>query len=319
MEKNITPVGSGELVEKGSLTFEEHVSKIQSIQTQIKRNIFELANAVSDAYDQLDSSSVSALAQQLGMGRSTLYQWKAISESKFLNQYQHLLPDVFSSLYSIVTLEGKVRAVSSSDSETYERLATFVDEGRFFQEMSNGHVRELISEVDYELKRRINSDRAITKRDVVADTALATGGNTDTLANFLEKKVVFKTFLISPSFDVLKKYASGGFTEEDIHIDLPVTDLRDITTDGSILCALLVPNRYLPTGLMMMNAWGFAYSDIHARPDKHQLLIGWRGASQQVSINSFTPIAEQLQILGSPPFLSVWGKETNLNDWSHVL
>lgn len=317
--KEVSDVRTGDLLQAGDLSYDEHLEKIRDIHTEFRRNLFSLSNAVKDAVDQLGEDSLASLANDLGMGKSTLYQFNAIANSRFLYDFQHLLPDVFTSLHHIVTLENQLRKYIGDAQKAYDQLATYVEQGRFHPSMSINDVKELRTEVDNIYTETTKDSRAIDFRNAVSGTTLASGGENGSLEWFLSEKKVFKTLFITPTNDMLKKYAQIGFTEEDLANEFPIAEINDQTRDGSILGAVLVPNRYLPVGLMMMNAWGYSYADIHARPDKHQLLIGWRGTARTTEISTFTPIPEQLQMFGDAPFVTVWGESSKLNDWSHII
>lgn len=319
MKKEVSDTRSGDLLHAGQLSYDEHLSKIRDIHTQFRRNLFSLSYAVKAAVDQLGEDDLASLARDLGMGKSTLYQFNAIANSRFLYDYQHLLPDVFTSLHHIVTLENQLQKYIGNADRAYDQLATFVEEGRFHPSMSINDVKELRSEVDSIYTKTTKVSRAIDFRNTVSGTTLASGGENASLERFLSEKKVFKTLFITPTNHMLKKYAQIGFTEEDIANEFPIAQINDQTRDGSILGGVLVPNKYLPVGLMMMNAWGYSYSDIHARPEKHQLLIGWRGAARTTEIDTFAPIHEQLQMFGDEPYVTVWGEWSKLKDWSHII
>ena len=317
--KELSDVRTGDLLQAGDLSYDEHLEKIRDIHTEFRKSLFALSYAVKDAVDQLGEESLASLAIDLGMGKSTLYQFNAIANSRFLYDFQHLLPDVFTSLHHIVILENQLKKYVGDTQKAYDRLSVLVEQGRFHPSMSINDVKELRSEVDRDFNDSNQEQRAIDARDKISGTVLATGGENGSLEWFLSKKTVFKTIFITPTNDMLKKYAQIGFTEEDIANAFPIAEINDQTRDGSILGAVLVPNRYVPVGLMMMNAWGYSYSDIHARPNKYQLLIGWRGTARATEISAHIPVPEQLQMFGDGPFTTVWGETSKLNDWSHII
>ena len=316
--KEVSDVRTGDLLQAGDLSYDEHLEKIRDIHTEFRRNLFALSYAVKDAVDQLGEESLASLAHDLAMGKSTLYQFNAIANSRFLYDYQHLLPDVFTSLHHIVILENQLSKQIGSREKAYDQLATFVEQGRFHPSMSINDVRELRSEVENIYAETIKESRALNFRKAVSKTTLVTGSESGSLDWFLSEKKVFKTLLITPTEQMLRKYSQIGYTEEDIANEYPIAEINDQTRDGSILGALLMPNRYLPVGMMMLSAWGFSYSDIHARPNKHQLLIGFRGTKRTIEVGTESSIAEQLQNIGKAPFVTVWGDPSDLKDWSHI-
>lgn len=316
--KEVSEYSAGELLSAGELSYDEHLEKIRDIHTEFRRNLFALSYAVKDAVDQLGEESLASLAHDLAMGKSTLYQFNAIANSRFLYDYQHLLPDVFTSLHHIVILENQLSKQIGSREKAYDQLATFVEQGRFHPSMSINDVRELRSEVEQIYAETTKETRALNFRKSVSGTTLVTCSESGSLDWFLSEKKVFKTLLITPTDQMLRKYSQIGYTEEDIANEYPIAEINDQTRDGSILGALVIPNRYLPVGMTMLSAWGFSYSDIHARPNKHQLLIGFRGTKRTIEVGTETCIAEQLQIVGKAPFVTVWGDPSDLKDWSHI-
>ena len=300
----------GELLDPNQLTFNEHLERIQKLRNSIRKSVLEMANAIKDALDQLEDETFTHLANELGMGRSTLYKWKDIADSNFLTNNQDALPESFTSLYKIALIEKKVVKVKKTDSLSY--LRDYLDKGIINPQMTIEDVnvlKKLIAE-DF-LKSKAAKQRKTTGHSVPSRTAITS------IKDLVSKKKVFKTFIIEPNQADLSKFSEVGYFDEDIRTEIPIDKLLDSPLDGSVLGVIIVPNRYLPTGLKMMSAWGFNYADLVPAEDKRQMLIGWRGRGKNLRwLETEHELFEEVERVGQRPFISIWYDTGSRTGWS---
>ena len=303
---------SGQLLGANELTLDDHIEKIGEIRTQIKEAVLEFANAVKDAYDQLEDDTFTELAKQLGMGRSTLYKWCGIANSKFLMNNQELLPEAFGSLYGIVEVERMVIA-EHGETGAKKYLGNFVKKGLFHPTMRI----EDVSNIKNRVKEDFDKGRAAAQRNATGHT-VPQRPTSKPIDDLVSKKKVYKTFVIEPPKEDLIKFSQSGYFQDDIRREIPIDRLLDQTADGSVLGVVIVPNKYLPTGLEMMSAWGFTYADIVPAEEKRQMLIGWRGRGNPHRLQTEYDLFEELERIGKTPRISIWYETEGRKGWSSV-
>ena len=73
------------------LSIDDHVIKINLAKNKVKNSIFEMAEAITNALNQLENSQVE-LALKLGMSKGTLSKWHSIGSSNNIMavSYTHL-------------------------------------------------------------------------------------------------------------------------------------------------------------------------------------------------------------------------------------
>ena len=61
------------------MSLDDHVIKINLAKNKVKNSLFEMAEAITNALNQLENSQVE-LAQKLGMSRGTLSKWQVLQD-----------------------------------------------------------------------------------------------------------------------------------------------------------------------------------------------------------------------------------------------
>lgn len=83
-----------------TMSLEDHVKKINLAKSKVKNSIFEMAEAITNAVNQLDNQQKD-LAQKLGMSRGTLSKWIAIGSNQSLMNMKNSVPESFDTLYQL--------------------------------------------------------------------------------------------------------------------------------------------------------------------------------------------------------------------------
>jgi hypothetical protein len=300
---------TGELIGANQQTFQEHIERIQSIRNRIKKSVLEMSDAVSEAYEQLGDETFTELAKQLGMGRGTLYKWKDIAHSKFIADQRDMMPETFTSLYEIAVIEKKVRQENKKGADKV--LKDYVTSGLVHPKMSIDDVMNLKTSV----ARGLMSLVALNQRKNT-NHIQPLKSSKSSIDKIVETKKVFKTFVIEPRTEDLKKFSQDGFFDQDIRGALPIDRLTDTSIDGGILAVCIVPNKFLPIGLKMLKSWGFKYADIVSGEEKRQMLIGWRGKSRPVRLETEHDLFHELERVGQEPRISIWYENLKRPRWS---
>ena len=302
----MTEVKTGELLDQNTLTLNEHIERIQTIRSRIRRGVMDMAIAVKDAYDQLDESTFTELASNLGMGRSTLYQWLDIGNSPFLEHHHPALPETFTTLHKITLMEKSLLR-EANEQVARERLEGFINDGVFHPKMKLEDV-----------KRAYDQIKGSTAR-ITYQTSRATEPAKTTIDELVSARSVYKTIVVEPSLEHLKQFSQHGIWEDDIAKELPIYKLTDQTADGSVLGVVLVPTKYLPAGLMMLSAFAFTFADAFTAKNSRIILVGWRGRATKFRLSGEEELEDEVYRVGSAPRLSIGYEPFRDEDgWSYA-
>ena len=88
------------------MSLEDHVIKINLAKNKVKMSIFEMAEAITNAVNQLENRQTE-LASKLGMSKGTLSKWLSIGSCNSLISVKELAPTSFDSLYQLSTLDNQ--------------------------------------------------------------------------------------------------------------------------------------------------------------------------------------------------------------------
>ena len=76
------------------MSLEDHIAKINLAKIKVKISIFEMAEAITDAVNQLENRQIE-LASKLGISKGTLSKWLSIGSSNSLITVKELAPNSF--------------------------------------------------------------------------------------------------------------------------------------------------------------------------------------------------------------------------------
>ena len=88
------------------MSIDDHVIKINLAKNRVKNSIFEMADAITNALNQLENRQVE-LAQKLGMSKGTLSKWYSIGSNNNIMEIRELAPPSFDSLYQLRVLDNQ--------------------------------------------------------------------------------------------------------------------------------------------------------------------------------------------------------------------
>ena len=88
------------------MSLDDHVTKISLAKSKVKISIFEMAEAITNAVNQLENRQTE-LASKLGMSKGTLSKWFSIGSSNSLISVKQFAPTSFDSLYQLSALDNK--------------------------------------------------------------------------------------------------------------------------------------------------------------------------------------------------------------------
>ena len=88
------------------MSLDDHVKKISLAKSKVKISIFEMADAITNAVNQLENRQTE-LANKLGMSKGTLSKWFSIGSSNSLISVKQFAPTSFDSLYQLSALDNQ--------------------------------------------------------------------------------------------------------------------------------------------------------------------------------------------------------------------
>ena len=88
------------------MPLDDHVIKINLAKNRVKNSMFEMADAITNALNQLENRQ-DELAQKLGMSKGTLSKWHSIGSNNNLMEIRELTPSSFDSLYQLSVLDNQ--------------------------------------------------------------------------------------------------------------------------------------------------------------------------------------------------------------------
>ena len=311
------------------LTLDQHANRIKEAIDKTRSSLFELVDVVKEAYDQLGGEVFgNQLAEKLGMSPSTLSRWKNIGESKVVTLNQSKLPNTFSTLYEIASLEKKYVDQFGED-RGLERLQSIIDRGGISVDSQQSDIKKLSDRIDKTIKAKHKDKR---EKDILrlVGKSVADEKVDSTLSGFLDKQIVYKNYVVLPPNDLLSKWGKDDVFSSDIAEEFALVDLRAPSQKDFLQCLIVVPAHHVETGLKILSAFGFSYRDMYVpsldssdyQNLKHQdiVLRGERGSGSfdqkatlaSTSLDDLLVFAEQI---GSAPNLLVFD-QTNKENWA---
>ena len=234
------------------MSIDDHVIKINLAKNKVKNSIFEMADAITNALNQLENRQVE-LAQKLGMSKGTLSKWHSIGSNNNIMGIRELAPPSFDSLYQLSVL----------DNQYYKYYGKEKGEEKFVKLFKNKVVTPLSQRNDIKKilklhKQKLNSQNVSTK---VFDNQKF---NSEIKLSILVKsKLHFNTIIIIPSDNQIDKWKNFS-SIKDINFDYPIRSLEGLDKNIFQQCLIKVKAKHIDTSINCLNSWGYKYNKIMA-------------------------------------------------------
>ena len=88
------------------MSIDDHVDKINEAKNKVQNGIFEMAEAITEAVNQLDGRQAE-LSEKLGMSKGTISKWVSIGSNTRLVKMKDKAPLSFNSLYQLSSLDNQ--------------------------------------------------------------------------------------------------------------------------------------------------------------------------------------------------------------------
>ncbi len=302
------------------MSIDDHVKKINLAKNNVKKSIFEMADAITNALNQLENKQVE-LAQKLGMSKGTLSKWHSIGSNNNIMGIRELAPPSFDSLYQLSVL----------DNQYYKYYGKEKGGEKFVKLFKNKVVTPLSQRNDIKKilklhKQKLNSQNVSTK--VLYNEKF----NSEIKLSILVKsKLHFNTIIIIPSESQIDKWKNFS-SKEDINFDYPIRSLENADKNIFQQCLIKVKAKHIDTSINCLYSWGYKYTRIMAPKQpksglvdlssKFVLVVGSKGLSKNntltIKSDQSTDLIDYAKKTGNSPFLFI-GEVVNEKNWMYCI
>ena len=308
------------------MSIDDHVDKINEAKNKVQNGIFEMAEAITEAVNQLDGRQAE-LSEKLGMSKGTISKWVSIGSNRRLVKMKDKAPLSFNSLYQLSSLDNQYNKIYGQK----------VAEKKFLELFENEKITPLSQRNDIDKivryqkkiitnKTRDNKESIVTQPEGQAKTTV----NSEMKLHVLIKSnLFFNTIIVVPSSDQLEKWK---YIRSDINEDYPLKNLEN--PDKNILqqCIIKVKARDIDVAMSCLNNWGYNYSNILIPNQKKNALVsihneyvvirGERGQPKEIhsviKSNNSVDLINYAENIGKEPFLFV-GEVIKVKNWVYCV
>ena len=308
------------------MSIDDHVDKINEAKNKVQNGIFEMAEAITEAVNQLDGRQAE-LSEKLGMSKGTISKWVSIGSNRLLVKMKDKAPLSFNSLYQLSSLDNQYNKIYGQK----------VAEKKFLELFENEKITPLSQRNDIDKiirsqkktitnKTRDNKESIVTHPEGQAKTAVNSEMKLQVL---IKSNLFFNTIIVVPSFNQLEKWK---YTRSDINEDYPLRNLEN--PDKNILqqCIIKVKARDIDVAMSCLDNWGYNYSNILIPNQKKNALVsihneyvvirGERGRPKDINSviksNNSVDLINYAENIGAEPFLFV-GEIIKAKNWVYCV
>ena len=304
------------------MSIDDHVDKINEAKNKVQNGIFEMAEAITEAVNQLDGRQAE-ISEKLGMSKGTSSKWVSIGSNRRLVKMKDKAPLSFNSLYQLSSLDNQYNKIYGQK----------VAEKKFVELFENEKITPLsqrndIDKIIRSQKQTITNKTRDNKESIVTqpEGQVKTQVNSEMkLQVLIKSNLFFNTIIVVPSFNQLEKWK---YTRSDINEDYPLRNLEN--PDKNILqqCIIKVKARDIDVAMLCLNNWGYNYSNILIPNQKKNALVsihneyvvirGERGRPKDINSviksNNSVDLINYAENIGAEPFLFV-GEIIKAKNW----
>ena len=308
------------------MSIDDHVDKINEAKNKVQNGIFEMAEAITEAVNQLDGRQAE-LSEKLGMSKGTISKWVSIGSNRRLVKMKDKAPLSFNSLYQLSSLDNQYNKIYGQK----------VAEKKFLELFENEKITPLSQRNDIDKiirsqkkiitnKTRDNKENIVTHPEGQAKTTVNSEMKLQVL---IKSNLFFNTIIVVPSSNQLEKWK---YTRSDINEDYPLRNLEN--PDKNILqqCIIKVKARDIDVAMSCLNNWGYNYSNILIPNQKKNALVsihneyvvirGERGRPKDINSviksNNSVDLINYAENIGAEPFLFV-GEIIKAKNWVYCV
>ena len=310
------------------MSIDDHVYKINQAKNKVQNGIFEMAEAVTEAVNQLDGRQIE-LSERVGMSKGTISKWVSIGSNRRLTKIKEMAPLSFNSLYQL----------SSLDNYYNKYYGQKVGEKKFLELFQNKKITPLSQRNDVDkiirFQKQIIKNTIQTKNENIVksfkDRAKPVVKSEMKLQVLIKSNLFFNTIIIVPSLKQLEKWKYIK-SDNSINEDYPLRQLENSNKNIFQQCIIKVKARNIDVAISCLNNWGYNYSNILIPTQTKKALVGLheeyiiirgtRGQSQDVysviKSNNSDDLINYAEKIGIEPFLFV-GEVTTAKNWVYCV
>ena len=308
------------------MSIDDHVDKINEAKNKVQNGIFEMAEAITEAVNQLDGRQAE-LSEKLGMSKGTISKWVSIGSNTRLVKMKDKAPLSFNSLYQLSSLDNQYNKIYGQK----------VAEKKFLELFENEKITPLsqrndIDKIIRSQKQTITNKTRDNKESIVTHPegqAKSPVNSEMKLQVLIKSNLFFNTIIVVPSSNQLEKWK---YTRSDINEDYPLRNLEN--PDKNILqqCIIKVKARDIDVAMSCLDNWGYIYSNILIPNQKKNALVsihneyvvirGERGRPKDINSviksNNSDDLINYAENIGIEPFLFV-GEIIKAKNWVYCV
>ena len=308
------------------MSIDDHVDKINEAKNKVQNGIFEMAEAITEAVNQLDGRQAE-LSEKLGISKGTISKWVSIGSNRLLVKMKDKAPLSFNSLYQLSSLDNQYNKIYGQK----------VAEKKFLELFENEKITPLsqrndIDKIIRSQKKIITTTTKDNKGSIVnhLEAQAKTAVNSEMKLHVLIKSnLFFNTIIVVPSSNQLEKWK---YIRNDINEDYPLRNLENPDKNIIQQCIIKVKARDIDVAMSCLNNWGYNYSNILIPNQKKNALVsinneyvvikGERGRSKEINSviksNNSDDLINYAENIGVEPFLFV-GEIIKAKNWVYCV
>ena len=308
------------------MSIDDHVDKINEAKNKVQNGIFEMAEAITEAVNQLDGRQAE-LSAKLGMSKGTISKWVSIGSNRLLVKMKDKAPLSFNSLYQLSSLDNQYNKIYGQKVAEKKFLELFENE-KITPLSQRNDIDKIIRSQKQTItnKTRDNKESIVTHPEGQAKTPVNSEMKLQVL---IKSNLFFNTIIVVPSSNQLEKWK---YTRSDINEDYPLRNLEN--PDKNILqqCIIKVKARDIDVAMSCLNNWGYNYSNILIPNQKKNALVsihneyvvirGERGRPKDINSviksNNSDDLINYAEKIGIEPFLFV-GEIIKAKNWVYCV
>ena len=308
------------------MSIDDHVDKINEAKNKVQNGIFEMAEAITEAVNQLDGRQAE-LSEKLGMSKGTISKWVSIGSNRRLVKMKDKAPLSFNSLYQLSSLDNQYNKIYGQKVAEKKFLELFENE-KITPLSQRNDIDKIIRSQKQTItnKTRDNKESIVTHPEGQAKTPVNSEMKLQVL---IKSNLFFNTIIVVPSSNQLEKWK---YTRSDINEDYPLRNLEN--PDKNILqqCIIKVKARDIDVAMSCLNNWGYNYSNILIPNQKKNALVsihneyvvirGERGRPKDINSviksNNSVDLINYAENIGAEPFLFV-GEIIKAKNWVYCV
>lgn len=308
------------------MSIDDHVDKINEAKNKVQNGIFEMAEAITEAVNQLDGRQAE-LSEKLGMSKGTISKWVSIGSNRRLVKMKDKAPLSFNSLYQLSSLDNQYNKIYGQKAAEKKFLELFENE-KITPLSQRNDIDKIIRSQKKIItnKTRDNKESIVTHLEGQAKTKVNSEMKLQVL---IKSNLFFNTIIVVPSSNQLEKWK---YTRSDINEDYPLRNLEN--PDKNILqqCIIKVKARDIDVAMLCLNNWGYIYSNILIPNQKKNALVsihneyvvirGERGRPKEINSviksNNSVDLINYAENIGAEPFLFV-GEIIKAKNWVYCV